>query len=369
MKIKNTVRRMAWLGAAGAVGSAAAGVGVGLMGLAAWRRMRQGEDAAGKVALITGASRGLGLAMAQELAEQGAVLAICARDRDELDWAREELARGGADVLAIQCDVGSHDDVQRTVREVMGRFGRVDILINNAGTITVGPAQAQTLTDYQEAMDTMFWGTLYPTLAVLPHMMERRSGRIANVTSIGGKISVPHLLPYSCAKFAAVAFSEGLHAEVAKYGIKVTTVVPGLMRTGSFVNAWFKGQNRAEYGWFSLSSAMPVLAMNGRRAARQIVAAIRRGQAEIILTPQARLLAMMNGLFPGTTSELMAVVNRLLPSSDGGGKERHLGKDSESAVSDSVLTSFGRRAAQDLHQYPERRRNPGGPTKPVAHPA
>jgi hypothetical protein len=147
---------------------------------------------------------------------------------------------------------------------------------------------------------------------------------------------------------------------VAKHGIKVTTVVPGLMRTGSFVNAWFKGQNRAEYGWFSLSSAMPVLAMNGRRAARKIVAAIRRGQAEIILTPQARLLAMMNGLFPGTTSELMAVVNRLLPSPQGSGKERHLGKDSESAVSDSVLTSLGRRAAQDLHQYPERRRSSGG---------
>jgi short-subunit dehydrogenase len=331
------------------------------MGLAMYRRMRRGEEVAGKVALITGASRGLGLAMARELAQAGAALVICARDRDELDWAREELARTGADVLAIQCDVGHHDDVHRMVREAMERFGRIDILVNNAGVITVGPLQSQTLTDYQEAMDTMFWGLVYPTLAVLPHMMERGSGRIANVTSIGGKISVPHLLPYNCAKFAAVGFSEGLHAEVARYGIKVTTVVPGLMRTGSFVNAWFKGQNRAEYGWFSVSSALPVLAMNGRRAARRVVAAIRRGESEIILSPQARLLAMMNGLFPGATAELMALANRLLPSEDAANQQRRLGKDSESAISDSVLTSFGRRAARDLHQYPERRRSGGEP--------
>jgi short-subunit dehydrogenase len=199
--------------------------------------------------------------------------------------------------------------------------------------------------------------------------MERRSGRIANITSIGGKISVPHLLPYTCAKFAAVGFSEGLHAEVAKYGIKVTTVVPGLIRTGSFVNAWFKGHNRAEYRWFSLSSAMPVLAMNGRRAARKIVEAIRRGDAEIFLTPQARLLAIMNGLFPGTTSELMALANRLLPRADGADQQRHLGKDSESAVSDSVLTSFGRRAAQEFHQYPERKRIGSAPPERIVHPA
>jgi NAD(P)-dependent dehydrogenase (short-subunit alcohol dehydrogenase family) len=369
MRMKKALRRMAWLGAAGAIGTAAAGVGVGLLGLAAWRRTTGGEEVNGRVALITGASRGLGLAMARELGQQGAMLVICARDREELDWAREELARTGADVLAIQCDVGNHDDVHRMVREAMERFGRIDILINNAGVIMVGPLPTQTMTDFQEAMDTMFWGAVYPTLAVLPHMMERRSGRIANVTSIGGKVAVPHLLPYTCAKFAAVGFSEGLHAEVAKYGIKVTTVVPGLMRTGSFVNAWFKGQNRAEYGWFSLSSAMPVLAMNGRRAARRIVSAIRRGEAEIILTPQARLLAMLNGVAPGTTADVMALVNRVLPSPDAAGRDRHLGKDSESAVSDSVLTSFGRRAAQDLHQYPERRRAGGEAPQPIRNPA
>ncbi len=110
-------------------------------------------------------------------------------------------------------------------------FGRVDIVVNNAGIIQVGPMSTTTVEDFATALDVMFWGALYPTLAVLPQMRARRSGHVVNITSIGGMVSVPHLLPYTCAKFAAVGLSEGLRTELGQEGIHVTTVVPGWRRS------------------------------------------------------------------------------------------------------------------------------------------
>jgi short-subunit dehydrogenase len=327
-----------------------AGVGVGLAGWKLYQRLRSGESMAGRVVLITGSSRGLGLALAEEFAAQGARLVICARDERELETARARLAALGAEVLAVTCDVSVQGDVQSLINEATTRFGHVDVLVNNAGVIQVGPLDAQTLTDFQEAMDVMFWGTVYPTLAVLPQMRQRGSGHIANITSIGGKVSVPHLLPYSCAKFAAVGFSEGLRAELACDGIKVTTVVPGLMRTGSHLNAYFKGKNKDEFTWFSLGATLPVAAMSARRAARRIVAAIRRGQAELILTPQAKALATIHGVAPGTTADLLGLVNRVLPHAEGRDRDRHLGRESETPITRSPLTALGRKAARDLNQ-------------------
>jgi short-subunit dehydrogenase len=360
MRIRTTIekqlRTAARIALFGAAGMAVAGAGTGVIGWLAWRRIHRGADLRGKVALITGGSRGLGFAMARELAAAGARLVICARDRNELDWARQELQESlGAEVHAVVCDVTNADDVQAMINDAIGRLGAIDILINNAGVIMVGPLESQTLVDFQEAMDVMFWGQVYPALAVLPHMLRRGSGSIANITSIGGKVSVPHLMPYSCAKFAAIAFSEGLRAELAKDGIKVTTVVPGLMRTGSHVNAYFKGQHRAEYRWFALSATNPLTAMDGRRAAKRVVEAIRHGESEIILSPQAKLLALLHGVAPGATSDILGLVNRVLPSSGGIGQSRRTGKESETRLTQSWMTKLGRDAGKDLHQSPQKK--------------
>ena len=339
----------------------AAALGLALAGRELLRRGHPLE-LQGQVVLITGGSRGLGYALARELAGRGARLAICARNEGPLEQARRELAAMGADVLAARCDVADREQVERFVRQATERFGGVDVLVNNAGVITVGPLQAQTPRDFEEAMGVMFWGAVYPTLAVLPQMLSRKRGRIVNITSIGGKVSVPHLLPYNCAKFAAVGFSEGLRAELAKEGIGVVTVVPGLMRTGSHVNALFKGRHHAEFTWFGLGASLPVTSLSAETAARQIVEALRRDDAEVLLTWQAGLLARLHGLFPGLSTELLGLANRFLPAPGGVGQQRVTGKESRTPVSESPLTALSREAARELHQEerePARRRGGG----------
>jgi NAD(P)-dependent dehydrogenase (short-subunit alcohol dehydrogenase family) len=323
--------------------------GLAYAGRRALRGMRQ-ADLAGQVALVTGSSRGLGLAIAGELARLGCRVVLCARDAAELQRARQDVASLGAEVMAVTCDVTDQHQVQRMIEEVGRQFGHVDILIANAGEITVGPVETMTLTDFHDAMDVMFWGAVHPVFSVLPRMRARHAGRIGVVTSIGGKVSVPHLLAYSSAKFAAVGFTEGLRAELARDGISVTTIVPGLMRTGSHVNAKFKGQHRLEYLWFSLGATLPMSSISAEDAARQIVDAVRRGDSEVILSWQAKLVALAHGVLPGFVTDAFGVVNRVLPAPGGIGTRSALGRDSTTAVTESPVEGLGNAAASRLNQ-------------------
>jgi short-subunit dehydrogenase len=209
-----------------------------------------------------------------------------------------------------------------------------------------------TVHDFESAMATNFWGAVYTTLAALPMMRASSRGRIVNIASIGGKISVPHLLPYSTSKFALVGFSEGLRAELAPTGILVTTVCPGLMRTGSPRNASFKGRHRAEYAWFAISDSLPGLSMDVESAARRIVAACRAGESEVILSRPAQLVASAHGLAPGLMAEVSALAARLLPRAGGIGTRAAHGWESESLAAPSVLTRLGDEAARRHNQLP-----------------
>jgi short-subunit dehydrogenase len=120
------------------------------------------------------------------------------------------------------------------------------------------------LSDYEHAMAVHFWGPLQLINAITPHMKARGQGRIVNITSIGGKVAVPHLLPYAASKFALVGLSEGLRAELLKDGVYVTTVCPGLMRTGSHLQAFFKGQHKKEYALFAIANASPLLSTTSK---------------------------------------------------------------------------------------------------------
>jgi NAD(P)-dependent dehydrogenase (short-subunit alcohol dehydrogenase family) len=323
---------------------AAAGAGALLAARALYRRLTE-YDLRGKTALVTGGSRGLGLVLARELTREGARVALCARDAEELERAVADLRERGAEAFAFPCDVTDRRQVAEMVDVVTDRFGRIDVLINNAGIIQVGPLGVMTLEDFERAMDVHFWGPLYTTLAVLPQMRGRRDGRIVNISSIGGKIAVPHLVPYSASKFALTGLSEGLRPELLKDNVVVTTVCPGLMRTGSPRNANFKGQHRAEYAWFSISDSLPVTSIQAERAARQIISACKRGQAQLVITTQAQLAVKFHELFPEATADILALVNRLLPGPGGIGKKQAKGKDSESQLAPSLLTALSERAA------------------------
>ncbi|HEY9727929.1 MAG TPA: SDR family NAD(P)-dependent oxidoreductase, partial [Chroococcales cyanobacterium] len=286
-----------------------------------WWRERQ-YNLTDKTVLLTGGSRGLGLVMARQLIQQGARLAICARDAAELERARNELEQQGGQVLALPCDVTDRSQVEQMVQQVRDwaspsakgdRVGQIDILINNAGADIVGPMDALTMQDYDDLMKLHFWAPLYTTYAVLPEMRQRQAGRIVNISSIGGKMVSPHMLAYCASKFALTGLSEGMRAELAKDGIAVTTVCPGFIRTCVIDHAIFKGQNRKEYTWFSIADSLPFLSTSAENVARQTIAALRRGDAELIVPFWTLISAKLFALFPGLNSTLLGWANRLLP--------------------------------------------------------
>jgi short-subunit dehydrogenase len=287
---------------------------------------KKSSSMAKKVVVITGGSRGLGLALAEEFGRHGAMIVLAARDRAELERAKGMLLQKGAiegakHVLTVPCDLTDKDDAHHLISRTIKSFGRVDVLINNAGVIHVGPVEKQTFAMYESAMNTNFYAMLHTTYAALPDMLRRQEGSIVNIASIGGKSPVPHLAPYTASKFAAVGFSESLHAELRPKGIRVTTVNPALMRTGSYPNAKVVGKQNDEYGWFALSASIPGLAHSVPAAARQIFKAVAAGKAEIEVGFEAYLAARLHGLSPTTTQFLGSLAEQVILPEDSGARK------------------------------------------------
>ena len=271
----------------------------------------------GHVAIITGGSRGLGLALAHRFGRAGLKLVLAARNEEELETARDGLLRSRDvehedDILLVECDLTDANQVAGLIDVTMRTFGRLDCLINNAGMIEVGPVEDQPLEAYDRAMQINFFAALYTIKAALPHLLGRGSGSIVNIASIGGKIAVPHLLPYVASKFALTGFSEGLHAELRHKGIRVTTVCPGLMRTGGENHAIFSGQREKEKEWFDFGAKTPGIAATVKYSANKIYNAVQAGRAEITITPQAWLAARIVGLAPETCQYLASLANEYL---------------------------------------------------------
>ncbi len=305
-----------------------------------------------KTVIITGGSRGLGLVMARAFAAEGARVAICARDAAELRRAETDLRQYTPTVLAIPCDVTNPTAVREFVDEVEQVFGPVDVLVNNAGIILVSPYGNTTETDFREAMETNFWGAYYMTNAVLPSLRKNNGGekRIVNIGSVGGKMAVPHMAPYSASKFALVGYSEGLRSELMKEGIYVTTICPGLIRTGSPRHALIEGQHDKEYAWFKIADSLPLLTVSAENCARQVLEACRTGRAERIVSLPAQLITTIHGLLPGFTADVLSFVNRLLPAPGPDGAGRLMGYESETSTSRSIAARLTDEAAVDNNE-------------------
>jgi short-subunit dehydrogenase len=250
----------------------------------------------GKVALVTGASQGIGAACAAELARAGARLSLAARSQPAL----ERAAPSGA--LITAGDLTLAETRRRAVERTIERFGSIDILVNNAGVGSYGPAWCTPIEDARRLMELNFFAPLEMVRLVVPHMQARGGGTIVNVSSIGGKMTLPWATLYSASKYALGSLTEGLRMELRRDGIKTMLVCPAFVKTG--------------FQQHVLAGAAPPDVIRGRRfaiTAEDCAVAIRRGlerDARTVLPPRAGwLLVALARLFPAAVEARMAAMN------------------------------------------------------------
>ena len=300
-----------------------------VVGAVAARRLKPLYDLNGKTVLITGGSRGLGFALAREMLERGANVMLVARTMSDLQRAKEMLSAGER-VQVYAGDLTEAKHIQGVLDETVRIFGGLDVLVNNAGIIQTGPLGDMTEADFRSIMEINAFTPLRLTLAALPHLKARK-GRVLIVSSVGGKVAVPHLTPYSVSKFASAGLGQAFRAELAREGVGVTTALPALMRTGSARQAQVKGQQEQEYVLFASLDNLPLLSLEAQTAARRMVDALVRGQAEAMITGPAYLLRSVQAFAPELVADLMALTNRFLPAPTGK-KDAVQGKDVETSV-------------------------------------
>ncbi len=287
------------------------GFGLGLLA----RRRSNTTQFQGHNVLITGGTRGLGLQMVREFSRRGATVFFCARHADEVDRAEEQLDREGyKNVFGLVADVAHPDGPASAVARIAAMAGPIDILVNNAGTIQVSPFVDSDETAFHECLDVFLHAPLRMSREVLPEMMAAGTGTIVNITSIGGQIPAPHLVPYNCGKAAMVALSEGMSVELDRYGVNVLTVKPGLMRTGSHRNAMFGGHAAQEYEWFSRAAIAPGLAISASSAANSICDAVAGRKRTLALGWEAKLGPLFHALMPELSHSLTSFIEKRLPS-------------------------------------------------------
>jgi NADP-dependent 3-hydroxy acid dehydrogenase YdfG len=237
----------------------------------------------GKIAIVTGASSGIGKATALALASQGAYVALAARRVPELEQVAAQIEARGAKALVVQTDVTRQEDIDQLIACTLERWGRIDILVSNAGQYIRAPLDELTLEDLQRSMDVNFYGHARPILAVLPSMRRQSSGHIVLMSTVDAKKPIPPDIPYAAAKFALSGFGDLLRQELYGSGIDVTVIFPGRVDTSMIDYLSVP----------DISAKIPAEAV-----AKGVINGIIHRRAEVILPAQARLLYYVNVFAP-----------------------------------------------------------------------
>lgn len=286
-----------------------------------------------KIALITGGSRGLGLSLAWNLLAQGSSVALVARDKEELERAKSILLASfpDAEVVIYAADITKPTLLKNCIDDCKKHFGRIDLLVNNAGSIVVAPFKAMELEDFEAQMKLHLYAAINAIKFVVPYFQQRGTGRILNICSLGGKFAVPHMSSYDASKFALAGFAQGIQPELAADNIIMTTAFPTVMRTGSPIQAVFKGNFKKEFKIFETLDNAPGLSMSADKAAKQILKAVEAGKSEVVLSVPAKLRVILGAIFPNVMNAISGLVVRLLPKDSS--HERKTGADSTSRKS------------------------------------
>ena len=249
-----------------------------------------------KVVVITGASRGIGEHLARGLAARGARVVLAARSAEALQAL---VRRIGEPAMAVPTDVTRDEDVRRLAEAALERFGRIDVLVNNAGVGLTGTVGTLDLDALRRCFEVNVYGALRCIQAVLPAMRRQRSGHIVNVSSILGKLAVPQTAGYAATKHALEALSEGLRVEEAPWGIRVTVVCPGSTDTP------FR-EHELQGGATLLAERPRYGLMQPEEAAERTIEAIRAGRREVVLGRFTRTLAAVHAVAPGLLDRVLA---------------------------------------------------------------
>ena len=263
------------------------------------------EKIQGSKVLITGASSGIGKALAFEFAKKGSIVAIASRRINRLKEVAHDIHQSGPNIpvpVAVQCDITKRNEVKALIKTCVDKIGGIDILVNNAGIGVYGDTERTSVDDFRHVMEVNYFGSLYCIFETLPFMKRSGKGLIINIASVAAKFGVPYLGAYCSSKAALVAISQNLRIELAKSGISVAIVYPGYTQTEFFKNEKNVGGAHRPKGSYAPC----------HKVAGAVVKAIEGGKKEIVLSMEGKALTLFRTLFPGLVERAMEKIAKNL---------------------------------------------------------